>query len=404
MNRRFLPGLLLVTALATVVAAEVQVNERSSGTQANPAVAAAGAGGAVIVWSSYYTTMGRSNDILARRLDSSGAFVGTEFPVNTESEGNQTEPAVASNRRGDFAVVWQGPGPEAEDIYLRRFDPNGSATTDDLLVNLDPAGRQLYPRVALSGTGALAVVWESRATTEDGDRFLVCAQLFDPNGSGRGGEIMVDDPTLDCRYPDVAMDGAGNFVVTWLRETGTDSIMARRFGPDGVPVTEPFAVSTARITSITRPSVAMNSLGYFAVAWDGDPNRAADDDVHLRCYDPNGTPQGEPVLVNTDRTGAQQWPQVALNDANELMVVWEHHTDDPDLKAEIFARLFQADGQPAGAASQLNTYTQDQQRYPDVAAGADGSFLAVWESNGQDGSGNGIFADVPAPDAGGAGN
>jgi len=404
MNKRFLTGLILVTILASVTAAEVQVNGRTSGSQAHPAIAAGGANGAVIVWSSYFTAAGRSNDILARRLGPGGAFLGDEFPVNAGSEGNQTEPAVASARRGGFAVVWQGPGLDGEDIYVRRFDPNGTATTDDLLVNLNTPGRQLYPNIAMSDTGRFAVVWESRTTTEDGDQFLACAQLFDPNGSERGGEITVDDPTFDCRYPDVAMDGAGNFVVTWLRETGTDTIMARRFDPNGAPVTEPFAVSTQRITSITRPSIAMNALGYFAIAWDGDPNGAAEDDIHLRRCDPNGTPRGKQDIVNTNRTGAQQWPQVAINDANELVVVWEHLTADPELATEIFARRFHADGQPTGAALQLNTYTQDKQRYPDVAAAGNGVFVTAWESNGQDGSSNGIFADLQPPDANDAGN
>jgi hypothetical protein len=32
-----------------------------------------------------------------------------------------------------------------------------------------------------------------------------------------------------------------------------------------------------------------------------------------------------------------------------------------------------------------------------VAAAGDGVFVTVWESNGQDGSGNGIFADLQPP-------
>jgi len=398
MNQSFRTGLVLVAVLASLAAADLQVNVRTSGSQGNPAVAADGAGNSVIVWGSYYSTAGRSNDILARRLDPNGAFVGDEFVVNAKSEGNQTEPAVASSRRGGFAVVWQGPGLDQEDIFLRLFDPNGVATTDDLLVNLNAPGRQLYPNIAISDAGTIIVVWESRVTTVDVDRSYVCVQLFDPNGSGRGGEILADDPLYDCRYPDVAADGSGNFVVTWLRETGTDRIVARRFDPNGVPAGDPFEVSTARITSITRPSIAMNSLGYFAVAWDGDPNRAGDDDIHGRRYDPNATPQGEPFVVNTLCAGAQQWPQVAMNDANEFVIVWEHNTADPNLATEIFARRFDPNGRPAGDQFQLNTYTQDKQRYPDVATGADGSFVAAWESNGQDGSGNGIFAQIQPPD------
>ncbi len=395
MSQSFRTGLALVATLVSwATAADLQVNGRTSGSQGNPALAADSAGNSVVVWSSYYTTTGRSNDILARRLDPNGMFLEDEFVVNGKSEGNQTEPAVASSRRGDFAVVWQGPGPEEEDIFLRLFDPNGVAVTDDLLVNLNTPGRQLYPSVMRSDAGTIIVVWESRITTGDVDRSYVCVQLFDPNGSGRGGEILTDDPLNDCRNPDVAVDGSGSFVVTWLRETGADRIVARRFDPNGVPAGEPFEVSTARITSITRPSISMNSLGYFVIAWDGDPNRAGDDDIHVRRYDPNAVPQGEPLIVNTLCAGAQQWPQVALNEGGEFVLVWEHNAADPNLATEIFARSFDPNGRPTGDQLQLNTYTQDKQRYPDVTPGADGSFIAAWESNGQDGSGNGVFAWV----------
>ncbi len=394
MNQSILTCLVLGVTVASIAAAEVQVNGRPSGAQANAAVAVDGSGVSVVVWSSYFTTAGRSNDILARRLDPNGIFLGDEFPVNGTSEGNQTQPAVAMDRAGGLAVVWQGPGLDGEDIFLRLFDPNGQAVTDDLLVNLDTPGRQLYPKVARSNDGMLVVVWESRTTVEEGDRFVICAQLFDSSGAALGAEITMDDPSCDCRYPDVAMDGAGGFVVAWLRETGADAIMARGFDPNGVPVTEPFQVSTAGISSITRPSLAMNSFGCFALAWDGDPNRAGEDDIHVRLYEPNAAPVGEPFLANTVRLGAQQWPRIAINDANEFVVVWEHDTGDPDVATEIFARRFGSDGEPVGDPFQLNMYALDRQRYPDVAMADDGSFIATWESNGQDGSGYGIFAHV----------
>jgi len=394
MKQSILTCLVLAVTVAPIAAAEVQVNVRGSGAQANAAVAVDGNGVSVVVWSSYFTTSGRSNDILARRLGPDGTFIGEEFQVNVTSAGNQTEPAVAMDRRGNFAVVWQGPGLDGEDIFLRLFDPNGQAVTDDLLVNLDTPGRQLYPNVARSDTGALVVAWESRTTTEDGDRFAICAQLFDSNGAALGAAVTVDDPSYDCRYPDVATDGSGGFIVAWLRETGTDAIMGRRFEPNGVPVLEPFQVSSAGISSITRPSIAMNSLGRFLIAWDGDPNRAGEDDIHVRLYEPNAAPVGEPFLANTARIGAQQWPQVAMNDANEFVVVWEHNADDPNVATEIFARRFDSQGIPVGDQFQLNAFIMDKQRYPDVAMSGDGSFIAAWESNGQDGSGYGIFAHV----------
>ena len=103
--------------------------------------------------------------------------------------------------------------------------------------------------------------------------------------------------------------------------------------------------------------------------------------------------------MNAIRSGAQQWPQAAINDANEFVIVWEHDSGDPNAATDIFVRRFDADGRPLGEETRLNTYTADRQRYADVAMTADGSFFAAWESNGQDGSGYGIFAHAePRPD------
>ncbi len=394
MKGAFLAGLGAAAVLTALAAAEMQVNERTSGSQANPAVALDPGGGAVAVWSSYYTASGRSNEILARRCDPNGTFAQEEFQVNWTSEGNQTEPAVAADGQGHWVVVWQGPGLEEEDIFLQLLDPKGLPLTEELLINSHTVGRQLYPSIAANATGTFVIVWESRETTLEGERTSVCGQLFDANGVGLGGERLLTDDLYDCRYPGVAIDGLGGFAVAWL---GDGMITACLFDPNGVLRTEPFDVSTTAISSVTRPSIAMNSPGYFVIAWDGDPNRASEDDIHARLFDPNGMPQGEPFIVNSLREGAQQWPQVSINDVNEFVIVWEHDSGDPNLATEIFARRFDPNGLPAGEQFQLNTHTLDKQRYPDVAIADDGSFVAVWESNEQDGSAYGVFAHVEPP-------
>jgi hypothetical protein len=269
--------------------------------------------------------------------------------------------------------------------------------TDELLINSATAGRQLYPSIAASDAATLVVAWESRVTVDDANRTSVRARLFDANGTAVCNDIVVDDGLRDSRNPDVAANTLGRFVVTWVQEESTNTIMARLFDPNGLPTTEPFEVSVAGITSLTRPAIAMDSLGRFVIAWDGDPNRASEDDVYARLYDPNGAPLGEPFIVNTIRSGAQQWPQVAINDANEIIIVWTHETQDPNAATDIFARRFDDAGQPAGEQFQINDYTPDKQRYPDVALMGDGSFLAAWESNEQDGSGYGIFVEFVPP-------
>ena len=48
----------------------------------------------------------------------------------------------------------------------------------------------------------------------------------------------------------------------------------------------------------------------------------------------------------------------------------------------------------AGAEAIVNTYTTSDQSIPAIAAFADGSYIVTWESAGQDGSGDGIYAQI----------
>lgn len=377
---------------------ESQVNLRTSGSQANPAVAIDAEGRSVIVWSSYYSSSGRSNEIMLRRFDVAGEPLSIdEFQVNMLRAGNQTEPAVAMAGTGAFLVAWHGPGVEEEDIFIRLFDPNGLSQTEELLINTHTEGKQLYPSVA-AGNERYVVVWESRHSDPFGEIRSIRGQLFDANAAPVGEELRIDEEVYDARYPSVAMDAGGGFVVVWIQDRTTNAVMARLFDANGIARGRPLQVNEIGFGSLTCPSVAMGSSGAFVVVWDGDPNRASDDDIHARCFDPDGAPRAGQFIVNGLGEGAQQWPQVGISDANEFVVVWQHADPDPNVATDILARRFDTSGVARSNPLRLNSYQLGKQQYPDIAVGRDGAFLAVWESDDQDGSGYGVFAQIePAP-------
>jgi len=390
----------LLTAATLYVASfcpstEFQVNVRPAGNQCNAAVAADTDGQFLVVWSSYFSSGGRSNEIIARRFAPNGNPPGDEFQINAVSAGNQTEPAVALDGMGYFGVTWQGPGSDGdEDIFVRLFDPNSQPITGDLPVNAEVIGRQIHPRVAASPNGGLFIVWENQPPAEAGNHSTVRGQRLDPNGKAVGPEFWIDEDVYDCRYPDIAVDETGYFVVTWMQDRTNKTICARLYDPNGLASTEPFDVSTADIASVTRPSVAMWASGEFVVVWDGDPKRASRDDIHARCFASEGTALSDAFEVNSLSVGAQQWPQVAVSGTTSFVVVWQHEHDDSDLATDIFARQFDRQGTAMGDEVKLNGYVAGKQRYPDVTLSANSQLMAAWESDDQDESGYGIFACV----------
>ena len=403
MRRSYLPYMLTGLFFASVCGAEFQVNTHTSNDQKNAAIAMDDAGNFVVVWSSYLQD-GSSNGLFARLFDPNCGQLGEEFQINVTSSGNQAEPAVAMDAAAGFVVSWQGPGlteEDREDIFAQRFDPNGAPAGEEFLVNSYTDGQQLLPSTAMNDDGTFIIVWESSNTAVEGEK-AIYGRLYDSNGVEFGAEFLVSTESAVCRYPDVAADANGNFAVVWMEDKSSNSIMGRLFDPNGTPRTDAFDVSTIRFSSVTRPSIAMDNAGRFVVTWDGDPNLAGMDDIHARLYDPNGTPSGEQFTVNTTLTCAQQYPQAAMNGEGEFVIVWDCRIDpNADNQRDIFGRRFSSSGEFIGDEFQINTFELNDQRYPAVALSEAGGFVAVWQSQAQDGSRYGIFAR-PGPIIGSA--
>lgn len=375
--------------------AEFRVNTHTANDQRNADMAMDTDGSFVVVWTSYLQD-GSSNGIFGQRFDPNFRPTGEEFQINTTSSGNQTEPAVAMDAAAGFVVAWHAPGAieqDAEDIFARRFDPNGLPLGDEFLVNSHTGGGQIYPDVAANNDDSFVIVWESENFPAEGDK-TICGQFYDSNGVASGPEIVINAEASVCRYPVVAANAAGGFAIAWLDDRSTNSIMGHLFDPNGSPRSAAFQVNNATFGSVTRPSIAMDSEGYFVVAWDGDPNLAALDDAHARVFEPNGAPLGGQFLVNTTIEGPQRYPQVALNEKAEFVIVWESVMDPNVNERDIFAQRFNNFGEPLGSEFMVNIFADGDQRYPVAALGGDGSFVTAWQSYGQDGSRYGIFAET----------
>jgi hypothetical protein len=391
-KRNYLSAVIITLVALPICRAEFQVNTRTTNKQENPAIAMDGAGNFVVVWNSYLQD-GSSNGVFGQRFNPNCRPLGVEFQINTTSSGNQKEPSVAMNTDGNFLVVWQGPGmveEDKEDIFARRFDSNGQPIGSEFRVNTNTNNKQLCPRAAMNNSGGFAIVWESVNVPEEGKK-AICGQFYDNNGLKIGSEFVINDGPSDGRYPDVAMDSQGHFSVVWMEDKSSNSIMGRLYNADGSAKTEPFEVSTIRFSSVTQPSISMNRQGEFVVVWDGDPKLASLDDIHARMFDTNGMAIGEQFIVNTTTVGPQQNPEVAMNNRRQFIVVWDIKIDPDINEREIFAQRFDSMGEAIGDEFQVNDYIESDQKRPVVAMKEGRNFITAWQSYGQDGSGYGVF-------------
>jgi len=98
----------------------------------------------------------------------------------------------------------------------------------------------------------------------------------------------------------------------------------------------------------------------------------------------------EEQQVNTFSVNHQMTSAVAALADGGYVVTWASYTQDGS-GLGVFLQRYDEHGNRVGSETQVNAYTDDHQFVPDIAALQDGGWVVCWASNGQDGSGVGVF-------------
>ncbi|KAF7787971.1 hypothetical protein PRUB_a2510 [Pseudoalteromonas rubra] len=95
---------------------------------------------------------------------------------------------------------------------------------------------------------------------------------------------------------------------------------------------------------------------------------------------------GSEFLVNTHTPEEQSSPSAGRLNDGHFLIAWESQKQDGS-ESGIYAQRYDASGSPLGSEFRVNSMTSGFQMGPQVATLHDGSFVVAWETNGADGTG-----------------
>ena len=382
--------------------AEFQVNTYTTSNQEVPAVASDSVGNFVIVWQSL-TQDGDATGIFGQRFDNTGATQGTEFPVNMITADVQEKPAVTYDGKGNFIAVWESHNYDgsAEGVAGQRFDSAGAAIGTEFQANTYTTGAQEHATVGADAMGNFVMLWDSDG--QDGSAEGIFGQRFSSTGAPVGTEFQANTYTTNEQEdPDVAMDGAGNFVVVWYSGCGDsfsciggqdgdrDGAFGRRFSSNGSALGTEFQINTYTRDNQADPKVAMDALGNFVVAWQSFGEDGSSDGIFAQRFNATGARIGTEFQVNTYTTGSQENPRIASDPSGNFAVVWTSRGVEGNSNDGVAGQRFSSSGERVGTEFIVNTYTTRDQSVPAIASSSN-NFVVTWQSY-QDGDLGGIFA------------
>ncbi|MGV3526466.1 MAG: hypothetical protein ACO1RX_19770 [Candidatus Sericytochromatia bacterium] len=258
-------------------------------------------------------------------------------------------------------------------------------------VNQEALFDHLNPAIARAQDGNFVVAWE-RASLSGAD---IYAQRYNSQGEALGGEFRVNTYTSSGQSrPAVSLDADGDFVVAWesLAQDGNNyGVYAQRYNSQGMAQGSEFRVNTYTFNAQRNPAVSLDAEGDFVVTWQSTGQDGNGEGVYAQRYTSVGVVQGSEFRVNTYTLNNQLFPSVSLDADGDFVVAWESYGQDGDSDG-IYAQRYSSGGQVQGSEFRVNTYTLSAQSVPSVSLDADGDFVVAWQSVEQDGDNEGIYA------------
>lgn len=202
------------------------------------------------------------------------------------------------------------------------------------------------------------------------------------------GEIQVntDNSHLQKLEPAIASLPDGGYIVTWAAIDGFSEygIRAQRFSADGNFVGSEVIVNSVTVGNQASPAIAVLADGGYVITWSSSPWATAD--IQAQRFDANGNPVGPETRINTFTNNSQLAPEIASLPDGGWVITWTSWFQD-GLFSSVHSQRYDVDGNPDGVETRVNTTTPDQQQGSAIGTLADGSYMIVWTSQSSDGYG-----------------
>ncbi|MFT6331970.1 MAG: Ca2+-binding RTX toxin-like protein [Lentimonas sp.] len=367
---------------------ETRINTYTRSSQDSPSVSAFEDGGYVVVWESSFQD-GSQTGIYSQRYSSAGEKVGDETLVNTYTESFQSKPAVSVLADGGYVIAWQSSDSSGSGVYSQRYSSNGETIGFETLASTAEFGFKLNPSISALADGGYVITWFF-GDNDSGNK--AAYQLYSSNGERVGGESLAS-PSIGVSTPSVSSLNDGGYVMTWNSngQDGSESgIYSQRHSSIGEKVGDKIHVNTSTKGYISDPSVSVLTDGGYVIVWERDeaqygPNQG----LYFQRYLSNGEKDGVETLVNSDINYEQSNPMASALKDGGYVITWRSNGQDGSGYG-IYSQLYSSEGVEVGTETLVNTYTNNSQYDQSVSALADGGYLIVWSAS--DGSGDGVYS------------
>ncbi|KPJ60873.1 MAG: hypothetical protein AMJ46_04005 [Latescibacteria bacterium DG_63] len=371
----------------------------ASGAQDNFRLISDGAGGAIITWADYRSSL--NFDVYAQRVSPSGNVLwGANGIAICTAFWDQDRPAIVSDGAGGAIIVWQDyRGGIYGDIYAQRVDPLGNVLWGANGVAICTAAYdQQLPDITSDGAGGAIIGWSDQRSATHPD---IYAQRVDAWGvvQWTPDGIAICTAAQEQLGPLVISDAAGGAIISWIdyRNSSNFDIYSQRINAGGVVQ---WGVNGTSVCMAADHQYLAGMLpdgaGGAIISWN-DFRNGMDSDLYAQRVNAVGvwqwTTDGIAICVASGDQGVTFHAPVASDGTGGAIFVWE---DSRSMDSDVYSQRVDASGTIQWTANGVLACTStDDQHAPVIMGDGAGGVIIGWED--QRGGADGIYAQYLNP-------
>lgn len=401
---------------------EFLINTYAGQWQDNPDVTQLNDGTVVVVWDSFFS----EDDldvyyIAAQHFTADGRKIGGEKILAAFDGGQSTHPSVVALKDGGYAVAWQTAVGDSildqTDIYTNTFDADGTARGPATRAHGFNGEDQYAASIAATRTGGYTLTW-SGYVADSGSKLEwdeIYTRTFDAEGEAVSTIKHVNTVVrFDQHNSRATTLSNGNVLITWESEYAgnmnpsgveSDAVRARIYSATGNPLSREFLLvgendGMNEGIGLTDSAVDVAALrnGRFVATWYQTvlhDDRDTTFEMHAQIYNSAGGKVGREITVSATTEGVPDHGAVTALDGGGFVVAWDGFGRQTYAFEEIWARVYDENGRPLGAAFKINPPSgRSSQENPELQALEGGGFWVVYQSEFLDGDNEAIAGRI----------
>ena len=315
--------------------------------------------------------------------------------ISDISSDSSNAPSLAVDSLGNLHFIWHdrtdllSSGTDA-DIFYRHWNITSLTWSPIEIISSESAYDSLYPSIAIDSMDNVHVVWEDLSDYAGAglyyDIFYKCW-----NSSTLGWtttEVVSTESDLQSHKPSIGVDIADNIHIAWW-ESGENIIIGN---PNNINYKYKEYVSqtwtsvidlTTGLADSFDPSLAVDSLGNVHIVWwdwTAYGSSGSDYDIFYIQWEAATSSWHTIEVVSTESNSHSYFPSLAIDDIDNIHVVWEDFSDYKNSGADrdiFYKRLDTLDNswtvtEVVSRDSNLDSYE------PSIDIDSSGNIHVVW--------------------------